>query len=89
MKNYFHDITNHPKRIFNLSVIALIVLFILGLVVFLLGEAVFGIVLMAAGICCVILALTVFWRCPRCDEFLPFSHLVGRKACPYCGKEID
>ena len=48
-----------------------------------------GIMLMAAGICCVVVALTVFWRCPFCDEFLPLNVATGHKDCPYCGKELD
>lgn len=90
MGNYFKDLINHPKRILKLSLVALVVLFIAGLAVLLLGSSqVMGIMLMAAGICCVVVALTVFWRCPFCDEFLPLNVAAGRKSCPYCGKELD
>ena len=82
MGNYFKDLVNHPKRILKLSLVALVVL--------LFGSSqVMGIMLMAAGICCVVVALTVFWRCPFCDEFLPLNVAAGRKSCPYCGKELD
>lgn len=89
MKNYFKDLVNHPKRILKLSLAALVVLFAAGLAVLLLGAQVPGIMLMAAGVCCVVVALTVFWRCPFCDEFLPLNVATGHKDCPYCGKELD
>lgn len=63
MGNYFKDLINHPKRILKLSLVALAVLFVLGLALLLLGSQVMGIVLMSAGVCCVVVALTVFWRC--------------------------
>ena len=88
MGNYFKDLINHPKRILKLSLVALAVLFVLGLALLLLGSQVMGIVLMSAGVCCVVVALTVFWRCPFCDEFLPLNVAVGKKSCPYCGKDI-
>lgn len=90
MGNYFKDLVNHPKRILKLSLVALVVLLLAGLAVLLLGGSqVMGIMLMAAGICCVVVALTVFWRCPFCDEFLPLNVATGRKSCPYCRKELD
>ena len=80
MGNYFKDLVNHPKRILKLSLVALVVLLIAGLAVLLFGGSqVMGIMLMAAGICCVVVALTVFWRCPFCDEFLPLNVATGRK----------
>ena len=90
MGNYFKDLVNHPKRILKLSLVALVVLLLAGLAVLLFGGSqVMGIMLMAAGICCVVVALAVSWRCPFCDEFLPLNVATGHKDCPYCGKELD
>ena len=82
------SLVNHPIKILKLSVIAMIALLIIGFIILQLDSEVMGIVLMAAGVCCVVLALTVFWRCPECDEVLPIS-CVTKKRCPYCARELD
>lgn len=79
---------DHPIKILNYSVIAMIVLLLVGFIVLKLGSTIMGIVLMSVGVCCVIVALTVFWRCPACDVELPLS-AYKKKSCPYCGNKLD
>ena len=84
----FKDLVNHPKKILNYSVVACIVLLIAGLVVLLLGATVGGIMVMSLGIFIVVVAVTVFWRCPKCDNNVPLSAYATGK-CPYCGEKLS
>lgn len=88
-EEYKPGAADHPVKILKYCTIAMVVLFAAGLAVLFLGSAVYGIVLMSAGICCDVLAITVFWRCPRCDEQLPAKVIFGEKVCPYCGGKLD
>ena len=65
------SLVNHPIKILKLSVIAMIALLIIGFIILQLDSEVMGIVLMAAGVCCVVLALTGFWRCPTAGACCP------------------
>ena len=80
---------DHPVKILKYCTISMVVLLIAGFIVFKLDSVVYGIVLMSAGICCDVLAITVFWRCPACDEQLPTKVIFGEKKCPYCGRKLD
>lgn len=82
------DWKDHPFKLLKLTLIAFVVLFVAGIVVLKLGSMVMGIVLISCGLFAIIVMLTVFWRCPKCDEMLPMAAVKTRK-CPYCGKEID
>lgn len=82
------DLTNYPFKLLKLTLVAFAVLFIAGIVVLKLGSMVMGIVLISCGIFAIIVMLTVFWRCPKCDEMLPLGAMKTRK-CPYCGEKID
>lgn len=79
---------DHPIKILNYCVLAMIVLLIAGYIVIKLGSMVMGIVLMTTGICCVVVAITVFWRCPKCDEVLTMG-AYKTKTCPFCGNKLD
>lgn len=35
-----------------------------------------------------IVAIAIFWRCPRCNKALPFKD-TSIKYCPYCRADID
>lgn len=80
-------ITDHPIKILNLGTIIMIVMIVAGFFV-MKASMVMGIVLMSIGICCFVVALTVFWRCPACDVELPFTAYKTRK-CPFCGSKLD
>ncbi len=80
---------DHPVKILLWCTVAMVVLLIAGFIVYKLGSVIYGIILMSCGVCSVVLALTVFWRCPKCDEQLPMKIIFGKKVCPFCGNELD
>lgn len=80
---------DHPVKILLWCTVAMVVLFVAGFIIWKLGSAIYGIIFMSCGICCDVLALTVFWRCPKCDEQLPMKVIFGVKKCPYCGNKLD
>ena len=86
--NKIKDLINHSLRLVRMSVIACVVLLLAGFLVMQFGSMVAGIVTMSLGLFIVIVAITVFWRCPECDETLPAKSF-GTKRCPYCGRELD